>query len=120
MTEKAHNATVAMAGEPYVAKVGGITIARSDRAMLLEEVYGEKSYPPVVYFPQDDVAPQSLVPSDHHSRCPIKGEAGYFSVKADGELLENAAWSYPDPLPMVRAIKGYVAFYSDKVAVEKA
>src|SRR3546814_10300627 len=48
MTEKAHHATVSLAGEPYVAKAGGVTIARSDRAMLLEEVYGEKSYPPVV------------------------------------------------------------------------
>src|SRR3546814_11954613 len=90
MTEKAHHATVSLAGEPYVAKAGGVTIARSDRAMLLEEVYGEKSYPPVVYFPQDDIEPQSLVPSAHRSHCPIKGDAGYFSVKADGELLENA------------------------------
>jgi uncharacterized protein (DUF427 family) len=120
MTQKTHSASVSMAGEPYVAKVGGVTIARSERAMVLEEVYGAKTYPPVIYFPQDDVAPEALQPSDHASHCPIKGDAGYFSVKADGTVLENAAWFYPDPLPMVRAVKGYVAFYPDKVTVERA
>jgi len=41
-------------------------------------------------------------------------------VTVDGNVLENAAWTYPDPLPMVRAVKGYVAFYPDKVTIEKA
>jgi len=120
MAEKNHSATVHMAGEPYVARVGGATIARSERAKILEEIHGEKSYPPVVYFPRDDIATGALLPSDRSSHCPIKGDAGYFSVKADGRVLENAAWTYPDPLPMARAVKGYVAFYPDKVAVEKA
>jgi len=120
MSEKTHSATVAMAGEPYVAKVGKTTIALSDRAMILEEVNGEKSYKPVVYFPQDDIAPEVLQPSDHSTHCPIKGDASYFSVQANGTLLENAAWFYPDPHRMVRAVKNYVAFYPDKVSVEKA
>src|SRR3546814_8244690 len=38
MNEKRHYATVAPAGEPYIARVGDATIARSERAMLLEEV----------------------------------------------------------------------------------
>src|SRR3546814_1999819 len=37
MNEKRHYATVAPAGEPYIARVGDATIARSERAMLLEE-----------------------------------------------------------------------------------
>jgi uncharacterized protein (DUF427 family) len=120
MSEKTHSATVSMAGEPYVAKVGEATIALSDRAMILEEVNGEKSYKPVIYFPQDDIEPDVLQPSDHQTHCPIKGDASYFSVKANGTLLENAAWFYPDPHRMVRAVKNYVAFYPDKVSVEKA
>jgi uncharacterized protein (DUF427 family) len=120
MTEKTHSASVSMAGEPYVAKVGEATIALSDRAMILEEVNGEKDYKPVVYFPQDDIDPESLLPSDHQTHCPIKGDASHFSVKADGEVLENAAWTYPDPHRMVRAVKDYVAFYPDKVSVAKA
>src|SRR3546814_17284443 len=76
-------------------------------------------YPVVVYFPRADVAAGALLPSDRHSRCPIKGEAGYFSVKAGSETLENAAWHYPDPLPDAAPVKDHVAFYPDKVTVEK-
>lgn len=119
MSEKTHSATVSMAGESYVAKVDGATIALSDRAMILEEVNGEKSYTPVVYFPQDDIEPEALQPSDHSTHCPIKGDASYFNVKANGTVLENAAWFYPDPHRMVRAVKNYVAFYPSKVSVEK-
>jgi uncharacterized protein (DUF427 family) len=120
MTDESHRAEISMAGESYVAKVAGVTVARSDRAMVLEEVYGEKSYPPVIYFPREDVAAESLQPTDHHSHCPIKGDASYFTVKADGEALENAAWTYPQPLPQAAAVKGYVAFYPDKVTIERA
>jgi len=120
MTEKTHTATVSMAGEPYVAQLGETTIALSDRVMILQEVNGEKSYPPVVYFPLDDIDPEFLEASDHRTHCPIKGDASYFSVKAGGQTLENAAWTYPKPLPMVGAVKGYVAFYPDKVSVAKA
>jgi len=115
-----HSATVSLAGEPYVAKVGAATIALSDRAMILEEVNGAKSYAPVVYFPLDDVDPEALEASDHTTHCPIKGDAGYFTVTVDGTRLENAAWFYPEPLPLVGAVKGYVAFYPDKVTVERA
>jgi len=119
MPEKTHSATVSMAGESYAAKVGEVTVALSDRAMILEEVNGAKAYAPVIYFPMDDIAQDMLETSDHSTYCPIKGDARYFTVKANGTTLENAAWSYPDPLRQVGAVKGYVAFYPDKVAVEK-
>jgi uncharacterized protein (DUF427 family) len=119
MTEKRHYATVHMAGEHYVARVGDETLVETDRAMVLEEVNDGKEYPPVIYFPQDEIAPERLQPTDHHTRCPIKGEASYFTVKTDGAALENAAWTYPDPLPEARAVKGYVAFYPDKVTIER-
>jgi uncharacterized protein (DUF427 family) len=120
MTDPSHHATISMAGEPYVAKVADVTVARSERAMILQEEKAGKSYPPVVYFPRADVAADSLQPTDHHSHCPIKGDASYFTVKTDGKTLENAAWYYPQPLPQAAAVKDYVAFYPDKVTVEKA
>src|SRR3546814_8743913 len=91
--------SVAPAGEPYIARVGDATIARSERAMLLEEVKDGTHYPVVVYFPRADVAAGALLPRDRHSRCPIKGAAGYFSVQAGSETLENAAWHSPPPPP---------------------
>src|SRR3546814_12792886 len=97
MNEKRHYATVAPAGEPYIARVGDATIARSERAMLLEEVKDGTHYPVVVYFPRADVAAGALLPSYRHSRCPTKGEAGHFSVKAGSETLGKAPWHYPYP-----------------------
>src|SRR3546814_16564885 len=87
--------------------------------MRLEEVKDGTHYPVVVYFPRADVAAGALLPSDRHSRCPIKGAAGYFSVKAGSETLENAAWHYPDPLPDAAPVKDHVAFYPDQETVEK-
>ncbi|MEO3429509.1 DUF427 domain-containing protein [Pelagibius sp. CAU 1746] len=120
MTQKPHSATVSMAGETLVAKLGAATIASSDRAMILEEVNGEKAYPPVVYFPLDDIDADALEATDHRTHCPIKGDASYYTVKGDGQRLENAAWTYRDPLPLVGAVKNYVAFYPGKVSVERA
>jgi uncharacterized protein (DUF427 family) len=118
-TETTHSASVSLAAEPYAAKVGDVTIALSDRAVILEEVNGDKAYAPVVYFPLEDIEPDCLAPSERRSHCPIKGDAGYYSLRVNGATLEDAAWFYPDPLAMVAGVKGHVAFYPDKVTVEK-
>lgn len=120
MTDPSHRAKISMAGEPYAAKVDDVVVAQSDHAMILQEEKAGKTYPPVVYFPREDIAADSLQPTDHHTRCPIKGEASYFTVKVDGKTLDNAAWTYPTPLPQAAAVKDYVAFYPDKVTVAKA
>lgn len=120
MSDPSHRAQIRPAGAPYVARVAGAVVARSERALILQEEKSGKTYPPVVYFPRADVAAASLLPSDRHTHCPIKGEASYFTLQVDGETLENAAWYYPAPLPQAAAVKDYVAFYPDKVTVEKA
>lgn len=119
MTQTVHSATVSAATAAYVAKVGDTVVARSERALILQEVSPRKTYPPVIYFPLEDVDQGRLVPSDHSSFCPIKGEAGYYSIKDGEEVVENAAWFYLEPLAGVAAVKGHVAFYGDKVAVEE-
>jgi len=120
MTKTIHSAGVEAVEQPYIAKLGKVTIAHSDQVMVLKEWAGEKTYPPVVYFPLKDIDQDCLLPSDHRTHCPIKGDASYYSIKAEGQTLENAAWFYSDPLPLVADVKGYVAFYPDKVTVEKA
>ena len=37
------------------------------------------------------------------------------SIKTAKGMLENAVWSYQDPLPEVTGIHGFLAFYADKV-----
>lgn len=89
------------------ARFGGETIVDSRHPKLLHE----QAHLPVYYFPQDEVRMDLLEPTDHSSRCPFKGEASYWSVRAGGRVAENAAWSYPDPIEDAPPLAGYVAFY---------
>ncbi|MFK0329938.1 DUF427 domain-containing protein [Rhizobium sp. NPDC090275] len=86
-------------------------IADSRKALTLKEA----SYPAVFYIPRSDVDMTLLAHSMHKSFCPYKGEASYYSIASDGERSENAVWSYEDPSDAVSEIKGYVAFYPDRV-----
>jgi uncharacterized protein (DUF427 family) len=88
-------------------------IADTSDAVILREA----NYPPVYYLPIDDVEMSFLSKTAHHTTCPYKGEASYWSIYMDGRLAENAVWGYEDPYPSVAAIKGRIAFYPDKVDV---
>lgn len=101
--------------EPYEGRVtvraGGQVIAQSHRALLLREA----SYPPVFYLPRADAAMALLEPTDHHTTCPYKGVADYFTIAVEGGRRENAVWSYPQPFDAVAAIREHLAFYPDRV-----
>jgi uncharacterized protein (DUF427 family) len=57
-----------------------------------------------------------LAPVELSTICPYKGVASdYWSWTGPGEPVANLAWSYPDPLPAVEAVKGCVAFYTEFV-----
>ena len=100
---------------PHPARIAvtfsGEVIAQSDRALELREA----DYPPVAYVPRQDVDMEKLIPSDHSTHCPYKGDASYFSIEVAGKRSENAIWCYADPYPAVAQIKGYLAFYGDRV-----
>jgi acyl-CoA thioesterase len=64
------------------------------------------------------VAWQHFEATDHHTICPFKGEADYWTLAASDPPLENVAWSYRTPLAEVAGLAGYVAFYSDRLEVE--
>jgi uncharacterized protein (DUF427 family) len=92
-------------------EVGGEVIADSRRAMLLHE----GGLQPVYYFPAQDVRADVLEPSDRHTHCPKKGDASYHSIRAGGQVVENGAWYYPDPLPGTPPMQGLIAFYFDRM-----
>ena len=94
-----------------VVRAGGETVADSKDAVVLHET----GYDPVFYVPVDDVRSELLEPSDHTTRCPHKGNARYWNIKAGGSTIENAAWAYDTPFDSVAEIAGKVAFYPDKV-----
>ncbi len=99
----------------WVVRAGGAVLGESTNA--LELVEGD--YPPVIYFPREDLAMAFLDPSNKSSLCPYKGEARYFSIVAKSGPIADAAWSYENPKADVAAIAGHIAFYTNKVAVEQ-
>ena len=90
---------------------GGKVIADTERALELDESYHQ----PVYYLPHADVCMDALTSTAHKTYCPFKGTASYWSIQTEKGVLENAVWSYEDPLPEVTEIAGYLAFYLDKV-----
>jgi len=92
----------------------GHEIADSGDVVVLREA----GYPPVRYFPRDDVRMVFLRRTDKVTHCPYKGAAAYFSIYRDGKLIDNAVWSYEDPYPAVGGIGGRLAFYPQHVEFE--
>ena len=89
----------------------GETVADSVSAHLLFET----RHLPVYYFPRWDVRMDLLQPTEHHTFCPYKGTASYWTLRLGDKSSENAAWGYPDPFGDVVAIKDFIAFYWDRV-----
>ena len=94
-----------------VVKVADKIVADSQKALALHEA----SYPAVLYFPREDVDMSLLQRTDHSSHCPYKGDANYYSIPTGGTRSVNAVWSYEAPFAAVAQIKGYLAFYPDRV-----
>jgi uncharacterized protein (DUF427 family) len=108
-----HRITTRPAGERVQVSFNGEIIADTTGAIRLEETHvGHVVAPVVYYFPRKDVKMDRLVRSDHHTDCPFKGQASYYSLK-DGP--ENAVWTYEQPYDEMLAIKDHLAFYPDKV-----
>jgi uncharacterized protein (DUF427 family) len=64
-----------------------------------------------VYFPRAAVHAEYLRDSAHHSKCPWKGLASYYSLAVAGDVNENAAWYYPEPSDAAGEIKDHIAFW---------
>lgn len=94
-----------------MAKVSwnGAVIAESDRCEVVE---GNP------YFPPDSLKQEYFQPIDKTTGCPWKGTASYYDIVVNGKVNPGAAWYYPDPKPAASNIKGYVAFYRNKVDIE--
>ncbi|MEX6505560.1 DUF427 domain-containing protein [Jiella sp. M17.18] len=110
--------TIEPAGRTVTATFEGAALARSDNALLLKE----RGHDPVFYIPKADVEMALLTPTDHHTTCPWKGEARYWSIRDGAKTAENAVWAYDDPHehPPVDRIAGHVAFDKRFVQVTQA
>jgi uncharacterized protein (DUF427 family) len=106
-----HQITIDPTEQHVVVRIDGVTVAESDRAVVLEET----GLPPRYYLPRDDVRFELLQPTSRASTCPYKGQASYWSVMIGDRVLENVVWAYEDPIPEAEGIRGLLSFYNERV-----
>jgi uncharacterized protein (DUF427 family) len=94
-----------------VVRVAGKAIVDTRSALILREA----SYPPVLYLPRSDADLSLLQRTEHATYCPYKGDCSYYSIPSGGAKSINAVWTYEEPYAAVEAIKGYLAFYRDRI-----
>lgn len=91
--------------------LGEQTVALSGQPKVLSETGLPNRY----YLPLEDVHREFLVPSKTRTYCPYKGEATYWNVRLDGREVEDAAWSYPRPLPDMPGIAEHICFLHEEL-----
>lgn len=99
--------TLTPAPGPHVIRAGDVVIGKTDHAIALIEGGGR----PVLYVPRADIDMSKLHKTDRQTRCPHKGMASYYTVATPAGTLDNAVWSYEDPIAGVEGIAGHLAFY---------
>lgn len=109
-----HPITVTPTDKHVVVRFGGAVVADTRHALVLKEA----TYPAVYYVPRSDADMRHFARTEHHTTCPYKGEASYFSLVGDNGGAENAVWSYETPFPAVGDIREHLAFYPNKVEID--
>ena len=109
-----HTVKVTPTTERVRVTFDGEVLVDTTSALKLEEA----SYPAVHYVPRKDVKMELLERTAHSTHCPYKGDASYFTLNGKDHDEVNAVWTYETPFDEVIAIKGYLAFYPNKVQIE--
>jgi uncharacterized protein (DUF427 family) len=78
----------------------GAVLAESDDIVFVE---GN------AYFPASSLQREYVTFSNHRTSSP-KGQAHYYSLFVDGEMLPDVVWYYPEPTEAAASIRGRVAF----------
>jgi uncharacterized protein (DUF427 family) len=94
-----------------VVVFAGVTIADTTNGYRVLET----SQPPAFYLPPDDVALDLLVRSTGATFCEWKGTASYYTLRVGDRESPDAAWTYLAPTERFAPIRGYVAFYPQRV-----
>ena len=106
-----HPITISSVESKVRITVAGRTVAESTQAFRLKE----KGHPPVYYLPRNDADMSLLVPTEHYTYCPYKGDCAYYSIPIGGSKSEHAVWTYENPYETVANIKEYLAFDPSRV-----
>ena len=86
-------------------------LAQSDEALCVSET----ASPPVFYIPFAHVVFDLLRETPGRSFCEWKGEASYWKIIDNREMIEPVAWSYKAPAKPYEKLKNSLAFYPGRV-----
>jgi uncharacterized protein (DUF427 family) len=86
--------------------VAGTTLVDTDDTVIVFETALE----PRLYVDLSHVRTDILRQSNTSSYCNYKGPASYWSAVVGDAIVEDVAWSYPDPLPESSPIEGFFSF----------
>ncbi|WP_156687599.1 DUF427 domain-containing protein [Mycobacterium sp. Marseille-P9652] len=92
---------------------GTVLVDTGDTVILFET-----ALEPRLYVDPAHVRTDLLRRSDTTTYCNYKGYATYWSVAANGHLIEDVAWSYEDPPPESLPVRGFLSFDQDRVDVD--
>lgn len=95
-------------------RLGDRVLAESDACLIVRE----SDHAPQLYFPEAGVAWEGFEATGHHTVCPFKGEADYWTLATSDPPLENVVWTYRKPFDEVAGLADHVAFYADRLEVE--
>jgi uncharacterized protein (DUF427 family) len=110
---RGHTVTISPSGVHVEVRLDGELLAKSDRAMRLEET----GLPARYYVPQDDVRMDLLRATSFHTTCPFKGEASYWSADIRGQVHDGIVWAYESPIPAAAEIAGLLSFYPNRTEI---
>jgi len=104
-----HRIEIVRSSRELRVEVGGEVVAESSHAYFLFE----PPLPVRYYLPPEDVRRDLLTPSDRKTFCAYKGQASYWSLEGEDDLV----WSYLDPLRDAAEVKGRLAFFNERADV---
>lgn len=91
--------------------IGNVTLIDTTDTMIVFET----ALAPRLYVDPALIRMDLLRRNNTTSYCNYKGYATYWTFSAGDTVVEDIAWSYPDPLPETLPLKGFLSFDPEKV-----
>jgi uncharacterized protein (DUF427 family) len=99
---------------PVRVELDGVVLADARSSVMVFET----GLPVRYYLSRTDVDFAHLIPTDTVTACPYKGStSAYWSVRVDGTVHNDLAWSYDFPTRQLLPIAGLIAFYNEQVDI---
>ena len=108
-----HRVDVRRTSRHVVVSDSGVVLADTRRAQALFET----GLPTRWYVPREDIV-VPLEPSELQTQCAYKGIASYWSARIEGRVLENIAWSYPEPRHDANAVRDWICLFNEMLDID--